>query len=103
MGLKDCSFSALPDIKIESMSFLVRVFHIVLFASEPRIIDYFVEVANRMIDLGIAGFRFDAVKHMWEYQVICAYSVHDNKYSCARHASHLTVRITPQEGVRHVY
>ena len=47
--VRDCKLLGLPDLNIATE--YVR----------QKIADYM----NRLIDIGVAGFRIDAVKHMW--------------------------------------
>lgn len=47
--VRNCRLSGLPDLNIGSEYV------------KQQIADYM----NRLIDIGIAGFRIDAVKHMW--------------------------------------
>lgn len=36
--------------------------------------DKIVEFLNKLVDLGVAGFRIDAAKHMWPYDLDVIYS-----------------------------
>lgn len=37
--------------------------------SHPYVRDKIVDLMNRLVDLGVAGFRVDAAKHMWPYDM----------------------------------
>lgn len=39
----------------------------------PYVRDKIVELLNRLVDLGVAGFRFDAAKHMWPQDLAVIY------------------------------
>uniref|UniRef100_A0A6E8VQX1 Alpha-amylase n=1 Tax=Anopheles coluzzii TaxID=1518534 RepID=A0A6E8VQX1_ANOCL len=47
--VRDCALNGLPDLN----------------QTEPYVQDRIVEFMNRLIELGVAGFRMDASKHMW--------------------------------------
>uniref|UniRef100_A0A182JYI3 Alpha-amylase n=1 Tax=Anopheles christyi TaxID=43041 RepID=A0A182JYI3_9DIPT len=47
--VRDCALNGLPDLN----------------QTEPYVQDRIVDFMNRLIELGVAGFRMDASKHMW--------------------------------------
>jgi alpha-amylase len=47
--VRNCQLVALPD----------------LWLGKDYVTDKIVEYLNRLIDIGVAGFRIDAAKHMW--------------------------------------
>ena len=47
--MRNCKLGSLPD----------------LLVGKDYVADQIVEYLNRLIDIGVAGFRIDAAKHMW--------------------------------------
>jgi len=37
--------------------------------AQPYVREKIIEMLNRLIDLGVAGFRVDAAKHMWPHEL----------------------------------
>lgn len=42
--------------------------------AHPHVRDAIVDLMNRLVDMGVAGFRVDAAKHMWPEDLIAIYS-----------------------------
>uniref|UniRef100_A0A182NIH1 Alpha-amylase n=1 Tax=Anopheles dirus TaxID=7168 RepID=A0A182NIH1_9DIPT len=55
--VRDCQLNGLPDLN----------------QTEPYVRDRIVEFMNRLIGLGVAGFRMDASKHMWPEDMSAIY------------------------------
>lgn len=47
--VRNCKLVGLPDLNL----------------GKDYVVDKIVEYMNRLIDIGVAGFRIDAAKHMW--------------------------------------
>uniref|UniRef100_A0A182Q9P1 Alpha-amylase n=1 Tax=Anopheles farauti TaxID=69004 RepID=A0A182Q9P1_9DIPT len=57
-NVRDCELNGLPDLN----------------QTEPYVRDRIVEFMNRLIELGVAGFRMDASKHMWPEDLSAIYT-----------------------------
>ena len=51
--VRNCKLVGLPD----------------LWIAKDYVTDKIVEFLNRLIDIGVAGFRVDAAKHMWPQEL----------------------------------
>lgn len=55
--VRNCNLAGLPDLN----------------QTVPYVRDKVVDMLNRLVDLGMAGFRFDAAKHMWPQDLAVIY------------------------------